>query len=185
MSRAYPNGVLDKGLRNPQIADLPRQRRFRSRPCLQIFLDWSKSLGLAKLLQSRLIRFPVVALALLGWLATSNHCALAGLAGASKTSMRGCHGMAAGRSAPAKDGQPGVDCCKVLRATLSSLAKNGVAAAQVEFVLHAYMTALLPLLLPSAVLVPAGLDTGPPAGGFFVESVLQRSLLAHAPPFLA
>ncbi|MGH8094020.1 MAG: hypothetical protein ACREIF_11195 [Chthoniobacterales bacterium] len=29
------------------------------------------------------------------------------------------------------------------------------------------------------------LDTGPPGGRTFAESVLQRSLLAHAPPFLA
>lgn len=149
--------------------------------CLQINC-MGGALGLAKVLRSRPIRFPIVALALLGWLALSNHCAFAGLAGASNLSMRGCHAMPTGHSVPAKSGQPGVDCCKVLRATLQSLAENSVALAQAHFVLQAYVTTGLPLPAQSVVLPLRGLDTGPPAGGFFIESVLQRSILAHAPP---
>ena len=90
--------------------------------------------------------------------------------------------MAMGQPAPAKSKQSGVDCCKVLRATLASPTGKQIAAAHFHFVLHAYVTALFPLPPTCAVLLPLGLDTGPPAGGSFAESVLQRSILAHAPP---
>ena len=41
------------------------------------------------------------------------------------------------------------------------------------------------LLYSSRVVAPLLLDTGPPGAFSFAELILQQSLLAHAPPFLA
>jgi hypothetical protein len=41
------------------------------------------------------------------------------------------------------------------------------------------------LSMRSAALACQLFGTGPPVGSSFAEAVLQRSLLAHAPPFLA
>jgi hypothetical protein len=52
--------------------------------------------------------------------------------------------------------------------------------------LHPYFVA--PLILrnePKVTLLGRELDTGPPFAKTFAESILQRSILAHAPPFLA
>ena len=74
-------------------------------------------------------------------------------------------------------------CCKVLRATLAGHGKivqvtskdfrpiENLIIAQVIFADEAQLRR-----------VPQELDTGPPFAGSFAESVLQRSLLAHAPP---
>jgi hypothetical protein len=40
----------------------------------------------------------------------------------------------------------------------------------------------LMLVPPRVVFQPVSLDTGPPRSLSFAESVLQRSVLAHAPP---
>ncbi len=132
-------------------------------------------------------RWATVTLAAISWLAISNHCAL-GLAtieshgSEAVTAHDCCAGEMPAKPKPAKDRN--APCCKTLRAT-SAIAKAWqagdltLASAPVDF----------PSAILNAPLAPKTarrpLDTGPPGVGSFAESVLQRSLLAHAPPFLA
>ncbi len=141
---------------------------------------------MTNLFRNRIGRFLIVVIAALGWLTVSNHCALAGLEGSAKMPMPACHGSVEDQKAPAKhDHDGGVECCKVLRATLLTLSKNAAAFDHFQFVLQTYVTALLPLPAERQLQSPLELDTGPPFVGSFAESVLQRSILAHAPPSLA
>ena len=72
-------------------------------------------------------------------------------------------------------------CCKMLRATLAGEAKV-VEVASKNFVPVQDWT-VAELISAAETQLPAlELDTGPPFAGSFAESVLQRSILAHAPP---
>ena len=141
---------------------------------------------LKTLLASHILRAPIALLAALAWLAVSNHCALAALDGSTAMiAAPACHGTHESKT-PTKEKKEGeVECCKVLRATLPSLAKNLAPQNASAFAMAAYFITLhsAPELRPS--LRPLELDTGPPAGISFAATVLQRSLLAHAPPFFA
>jgi hypothetical protein len=132
-------------------------------------------------------RTATVILSILAWLAISNHCALAGIeATATQARVPKCHHCA--DSAPANEKQPSADavCCKVLRATLNVQAKKIVGAGSTIFVLQTYfLSAVFGLEAAKAFVFPMELDTGPPFRVSFAESVLQRSILSHAPPFLA
>jgi hypothetical protein len=78
-----------------------------------------------------------------------------------------------------------VQCCKILRAVAPTISKSWTRSdgdfSDIHFpfedcrLLAHFRDALAPLLL----------DTGPPDAHSFAELILQRSLLAHAPPFLA
>jgi hypothetical protein len=139
-----------------------------------------------KTLPSRtLLRAPIVLLAVLSWLAVSNHCALAALDASSATiAAPSCHGTHEER-APAKQKKEGdVECCKVLRATLPSLAKNLAPSNASAFAIALDSIALFSGSDQLPPLCPLELDTGPPGRISFAEIVLQRSLLAHAPPSL-
>lgn len=134
------------------------------------------------LLAKQTVRALIVLVAALAWFAVSNHCALAALERPAKVEVeQSCHGMTA-QHAPAKKNQTGVECCKVLRATLSkSLVVHNVAV----FALYEYFVRQVSLPEQTPLKCVLFLDTGPPFSYSFSESVLQRSILAHAPPFLA
>ncbi|MGI9089334.1 MAG: hypothetical protein ACR2HH_16595 [Chthoniobacterales bacterium] len=141
---------------------------------------------MTNLFHSRIVRFLIVVIAALGWLAISNHCAIAAMEGSAKMPMPACHGSVGDHKSPAKDHHEGdVECCKVLRATLLTVSKNAAAFDHFQFVLQTYVTAILPSSAERNLQSPLELDTGPPFVGSFAESVLQRSILAHAPPSLA
>ena len=103
-----------------------------------------------------------------------------------KAGMHACHHDSTD-STPAKDKKPASDmvCCKLLRATLAKTT-NGTGYDASVFVWQQYFLAV-PFsaddLQPASL--PEELDTGPPFFLSFAESVLQRSVLAHAPPVLA
>ncbi len=132
-------------------------------------------------------RLATVILSIFAWLAISNHCALAGIeAAATQTSIPKCHHCA--DSTPAKEKQTGTDavCCKVLRATLNTQAKKIVGVCSTISVLQTYfLSAIFGSEAAKAFVFPMELDTGPPFRVSFAESVLQRSILSHAPPFSA
>jgi hypothetical protein len=123
----------------------------------------------------------IVAVTIAAWFSISNHCALSAFEPAQRGQVHAaCHGNpgeppkspAKGEAAP---------CCKLLRATL---AKSD------QPVLQSYFTGSLQPWLSTALVLceqfhwqqSIELDTGPPFRESFAESVLQRSILAHAPP---
>jgi hypothetical protein len=79
-----------------------------------------------------------------------------------------------------------MECCKSLQPLSVSPAKSLVAYNTDLFSLQWY--AVASLISSDAAFVDVEVpqwDTGPPGVISFAESVLQRSILAHAPPVLA
>jgi hypothetical protein len=126
----------------------------------------------------------IIAIAICSWLAISNHCAFAALATKTDSVQAGCPF----HSKPAKqeNQSAGAQCCKILRAVASVATKSWTrddskfSEADRYYNEHALITAY-----SQTTLAPLFLDTGPPDARSFAELILQRSLLAHAPPSLA
>jgi hypothetical protein len=124
-----------------------------------------------------------VAIAICSWIAISNHCAFAAMATKDASGLATCPF----HSKPEKQNEQSsqVQCCKVLRAVVPITAKSWTRSdsdsSDIYFpfeecrLLAHFRDALAPLLL----------DTGPPEAHSFAELILQRSLLAHAPPTVA
>jgi hypothetical protein len=123
-------------------------------------------------------RWTIVLCTIGAWLVLSNHCAL-GLGESAKADSES--GGCPMHSAPAK-GNPAknIPCCKDLRAVPSHAAKNLAAVASQLVGVQDYVAAVLRSLRVAAQLL--ALNTGPPRSLSFAESILQRSILAHAPP---
>ena len=127
------------------------------------------------------IRYAAVAIAICSWIAVSNHCAFAAVAPENKAETE-----CPFHSKPAKQKQQSsqVQCCKVLRAVLlaktKDWARNDAKFCDANFPIQ---TDLVPYSLRTVS--PLLLDTGPPGAFSFAELILQRSLPAHAPPFVA
>lgn len=120
----------------------------------------------------------MVVLTITGWIAASNHCALAALPGAAAGDTF-CHGgMHRPAKAPVGDEQS--PCCKTLRAVA---VKNAPMGGEVFDGAYAFSANGLGTRFQTRQLRP--LESGPPDRATFVELVLQRSLLAHAPPSFA
>jgi hypothetical protein len=126
----------------------------------------------------------IVAITICSWFSISNHCAFAAVATKSDSTQATCPF----HSKPEKQKeQPSqVQCCKILRAVAPTIAKSWTRSnsdfSDIDFrfeyhrLLAHFRDALAPLLL----------DTGPPLTALsFAELILQRSLLAHAPPSIA
>ena len=113
------------------------------------------------------------------WFAISNHCTLGAVAPEAKAKPADECPFHAKKSAPAKQKQSsGLPCCKILRATVASPAKN-LAKAVVD--LPPLVFAKLIVLDPPKISFHSStLDTGPPGVTSFVE--LIGSMHAHAPP---
>jgi hypothetical protein len=134
---------------------------------------------------AKLSRFVVVLFTLLAWVSISNHCALGGLIVTKTQSARAvmhCHGNQPSPSK--KSSEEEMPCCKVLRATITGEAKIVEVASKDFLPIQSWIVAEL-VFAAETQLPPLELDTGPPFADSFAESVLQRSLLAHAPPAFA
>jgi hypothetical protein len=122
----------------------------------------------------------IVVVAICSWFAISNHCVFAALA-TNDTASRQCPF----HSKPTKQEKPstGAQCCKILRA-VSSVPVKGWARDDTKLSdADAYRAEhAIAIAYSQTALVPLSLDTGPPGGRSFAELILQRSLLAHAPP---
>ena len=128
-------------------------------------------------------RCAVVLVAICSWFAISNHCAFAAVATKTDSVQTECPF----HSTPAKQKQEPsqLQCCKILRAVVfaqtKSWARDDAKSFDVDLrVEEVTLVALLPNVQASW-----SLDTGPPGVRSFAELILQRSLLAHAPPHLA
>jgi hypothetical protein len=130
-----------------------------------------------------IIRCAGVVIVICSWIAVSNHCAFAALATKTDSAQAACPF----HSRPAKQKQQSaqVQCCKVLRVVVVAKTKSWArddskfsdAPLRVEEFTHLALSHNAQASLP--------LDTGPPGARSFAELILQRSLLAHAPPFRA
>jgi len=120
----------------------------------------------------------IVAITIFSWIAISNHCTLGALAGKAQTKQSGCPF----HSKPAKPKTNSTECCKILRAT-STLPVKALVPAIVDLpdVDFAFSNILF-FSAPKIFFSSATLDTGPPGKTSFAE--LNRSMRAHAPPFL-
>jgi hypothetical protein len=128
-------------------------------------------------------RCAVVLVAICSWFAISNHCAFAAVATKTDSVQTECPF----HSTPAKQKQEPsqLQCCKILRAVVfaqtKSWARDDAKFSDVDLrVEEVTLVALLPNVQASW-----SLDTGPPGVRSFAELILQRSVLAHAPPFRA
>jgi hypothetical protein len=121
----------------------------------------------------------IVAITICSWIALSNHCALSAAIANTTPTVGGCPF----HSKPAKPQQKpaNTECCKVLRATANAPLEN-LAPAAVDLPAACFGEFVTPLP-PKISIAPATLDTGPPGNTSFAE--LNRSLRAHAPPFVA
>ena len=128
-------------------------------------------------------RCAVVLVAICSWFAISNHCAFAAVATKTDSVQTECPF----HSTPAKQKQEPsqLQCCKILRAVVlaqtKSWARDDAKFFDLELRVEEFV---LVALLPNAR-ASLSLDTGPPGARSFAELILQRSVLAHAPPFLA
>ena len=129
---------------------------------------------------ARLGRSLLVILTIAAWFSISNHCALGSLIAAqagNSTAPMHCHKEG---PAPSKGGDEQAPCCKVLKAI--TVAQVNLGTDQLDFVPKEYPAGELIVGLWKAHTHTLELDTGPPRAISFSESVLQRSILAHAPP---
>jgi hypothetical protein len=124
------------------------------------------------------VRGAIVAVAICSWFAISNHCVFAALA-TNDTASRECPF----HSKPKEKPSTGAQCCKILRAVASVATKSWTRDdAKFSEADHSYDERALITAYLQTTLAPLFLDTGPPDAHSFAELILQRSLLAHAPP---
>jgi len=126
-------------------------------------------------------RCAVVAVAICSWIAVTNHCAFAAVSGENDKAETGCPFHS--KPAKQKEQSSQVQCCKVLRAVVlaktKDWARNDAKFCDANFPVLAGAF----VVYSSRAVAPLLLDTGPPGSFSFAELILQRSLLAHAPPF--
>ena len=125
----------------------------------------------------------IVVIAICSWIATFNHCAFAAVATTIEMEQTECPF----HSKPSKQKeQPSqVQCCKILRAVVFAQSKRWAPDEAKSLDVDAWYNDFLPITLQRNTQRALCLDTGPPAAHSFAELILQRSLFAHAPPFLA
>lgn len=138
-------------------------------------------------LRSRLFSATLSLVALAAWSLASNHCALAGLMPAAKeaVAISHCHGSSDEPAPEEKERDcDGSKCCNLLSAPSLAFAKDVVSYDATLFIAADYRAFERCVLGGEHGAPIAEIDTGPPRSDSFAESVLQRSILAHAPPSL-
>ena len=116
-----------------------------------------------------------------------NHCALAEFMPVAQEAVATshCHGSS---DAPAPEKKErdcdGSKCCDALSAPSLAFAKSIVSYDASHFVAADYRAFEQSVFGCEYEAPIAEIDTGPPRSDSFAESVLQRSILAHAPPSL-
>lgn len=122
------------------------------------------------------------------WFLAANHCVVACLAApvtAEAESHEHCGGSP---DKPADDGKSNdcetSNCCKSLSAP-ASFAKKLAGYDKAFYTLKDYVVIEIVFAGEQHDALISELDTGPPPAHCFAESVLQRSLFAHAPPSLS
>jgi len=133
---------------------------------------------------AKLSQFALVMLTIVAWFSISNHCAVGALVAAHKQpAMMQMHCHDKQSPPPKKSGDEEMPCCKVLRATVAGEAKILQVTSKDFLPIQSWIATELIFADETPFhRAPLELDTGPPFAVSFAESVLQRSILAHAPP---
>ena len=126
-------------------------------------------------------RCAVVLIAICSWLAISNHCAFAAVAAKTDSAQTECPF----HSKPAKQEPSQLQCCKTLRAVVLPQTKSWARDDAKFFDIDLRVDYIALDVLSRNAQASTSLDTGPPGAHSFAELILQRSLLAHAPPIVA
>jgi len=125
----------------------------------------------------------ITGLAICAWIAVSNHCAFAAVATEIDKGQTECPFHS--KPAKQKEQSSQVQCCKILSAVVfaktKDWARNDSKFCDANFTVQAIAF----IAYSSRSVEPLLLDTGPPGAFSFAELILQSSLLAHAPPFVA
>lgn len=127
-----------------------------------------------------------IALAMsVSWFALTNHCELAAATTPKPTQAHSCCEKDKGAdTAPVKDNQHSrIECCKAGHPAIASVGKMAVSPDLFSAPPADPIVSIVFPDAPSAANI-LELDTGPPFADSFAEVVLQRSILAHAPPYL-
>jgi hypothetical protein len=133
--------------------------------------------------RSRIVQWAIVLLVIFSWIAISNHCAFGAVTAQTEASPVACPFHS--KPSRQKEQSTKLQCCKILRAVVSTGAK-GWARDHTSFSdVDLYFGKLALIATSRNASLPLLLDTGPPGARSFAELILQRSILAHAPPFLA
>jgi len=127
-------------------------------------------------------RYMVVAVAICSWFAISNHCAFAAVATKTDSAHTECPFHE--RSAKQKPESSQLQCCKILRAVVLGQAKSWARDDAKFSNIGLRIEEFAHLALSHNTQTSLARDTGPPGARSFAELILQRSLLAHAPPLL-
>jgi hypothetical protein len=138
------------------------------------------------LAKARFFSATVAVVAVLSWIAGTNHCFLGLMKEPQNAaaSMSHCPGHAK-ESGSAHGASGMLACCQGLLSPHFELAHTKVLFFPVSLLTP--LSAVEGLALPEApesILRSTGYDTGPPWAGFFVGTVLRRSLRGNAPPFV-
>ena len=139
-------------------------------------------------LSARLFSATISLVALAAWFVASNHCALANVV--PKAAEPASEHSHCGSSPQSTDNEEkggecdGSKCCKSLSVPTLAFAKTVVSCDNALFVANDYLAGDFASLGTHHDAPICELDTGPPVTPSFAESVLQRSLRAHAPPSL-
>ena len=131
-------------------------------------------------MQSGAVRSFVVVLSLAAWFALSNHCAIGAVAIPTTESVSDTTGCPMHPSPAKKKPAAKMPCCKDLRAVVAKCAAaNPVALRLIGS--RDYATEIFAKPIRVGLKIEP-LETGPPGCFSFAESVLQESMLSHAPP---
>ncbi len=125
----------------------------------------------------------VVAITICSWFSISNHCAFAAMATKSDSPQAACPFHSKPEKQKKQSSQ--VQCCKILRAVVPTIAKSWTRGDGDVSDIHFPFEDCRLLAHFRDPLAPLLLDTGPPGAHSFAELILQQSLLAHAPPTVA
>jgi len=130
-----------------------------------------------------ILRCAGIAVVICSWIAISNHCAFAAIATKTGSAQAACPFHS--KPIKHKDQAAQVQCCKVLRAVVLAKTKSWARDDGKFSGVDLYVDERALIACSLRALAPLLLDTGPPGARSFAELILQRSLLAHAPPFRA
>lgn len=137
---------------------------------------------------TRLLGTAITIVTVAAWFLAANHCVLACLAAPLATAPDAHDHCSNSSGTPAGQEESNScetnNCCKSLSAP-ASFAKKLVGYDKAFSTLKDYVVSEIVFAGEQHDASISELDTGPPPAHCFAESVLQRSLLAHAPPSLS